>query len=149
MSQPVTVVSGVPRSGTSLMMSLLARAGLPVLCDESRPADASNPRGYFELEAVRRTWDDPGWVRAAPGHAVKVIHHLLGALPADQDYRVILMRRPWPAVVASQNRMLARLGKAVTSPDDARLGEILSAQWEESRRLLENASHFRFPLVAR
>lgn len=129
------------------MMSLLARAGLPILCDESRPADASNPHGYFELEAVRRTRDDPGWVRAAPGYAVKVIHHLLGALPADQDYRVILMRRPWPAVVASQNRMLARLGKAVASPNDARLSEILSAQWEESRCLLEDASHFRFLVV--
>jgi hypothetical protein len=147
MSQPVTVVSGVPRSGTSLMMSLLARAGLPVLCDDGRPPDASNPRGYFELEAVRRTRDEPGWLRGAPGHAVKVIHHLLDALPADYDYRVILMRRPWPAVVASQNRMLERLGKAVTGPDDARLAAILSAQWEESRSLLEAGPHFRWMVV--
>ena len=147
MSQPVTVVSGVPRSGTSLMMSLLARAGLPLLCDDSRPPDASNPRGYFELAAVRRTREDPGWVRAAPGHAVKVIHSLLDALPPEFDYRVILMRRPWPAVVASQNRMLHRLGQAMPGPGDARLAEILAAQWEEARRLLEEHPKFRCLVV--
>lgn len=136
MTKPVTVVSGVPRSGTSLMMSMLQAAGLPILSDGRRPADASNPRGYFEFDAVKRSRDDTGWLKAAPGHAVKVIHSLLGTLPGDYAYRVILMQRPMTAVVASQNRMLQALGVSPGGLDDERLAEILSSQLEECRRLL-------------
>jgi len=142
MAEPVTVVSGLPRSGTSLMMNLLRAAGIPILCDAKRRPDASNPNGYFELEAVKRTAQDASWLEAAPGHAVKVIHHFLADLPGQYAYRVILMRRPVHAVVASQNRMLERLGENAAGPDDGRLASILSAQWEESRRLLEARPHF-------
>lgn len=147
MAEPVTVVSGLPRSGTSLMMNLLRDAGLPILSDGKRPADASNPGGYFELEAVRGTARDAGWLKAAPGHAVKVILHLLAELPGDYSYRVILMRRPIPAVVASQNRMLARLGEDVQGPGPERLAEILDAQWAEGLRLLERQPHFQSTVI--
>ena len=147
MSEPVTVVSGLPRSGTSLMMSLLKDAGLPILSDEKRRPDASNPGGYFELEAVKRTARDARWLTAAPGHAVKVILHLLAELPGEYSYRVILMRRPIPAVVASQSRMLERLGKNVAGPSPARLSEILSAQWNEARHWLEQQPHFEATVI--
>ena len=147
MAEPVTVVSGLPRSGTSLMMNLLQDAGLPILSDGKRRADASNPGGYFELEAVKRTARDAGWLKVAPGHAVKVILHLLAELPGEYSYRVILMRRPVPAVVASQSRMLARLGEDVAGPGPERLAEILSAQWAEGRRLLESQPYFESTVI--
>lgn len=134
---PIIVVSGLPRSGTSLMMSLLEAAGVPVLQDDARPADESNPRGYYELAAVKRTASDPGWVDGAAGRAVKVIHRLLDALPRDRRYRVILMQRPIAEVVASQDRMLARLGEASGGIPAERLSAVLEAQLAEAKTLLE------------
>ncbi len=144
MTESITVVSGIPRSGTSMMMRLLEAAGMPILSDGRRGPDASNPRGYFELDAVKRTRDDARWLEAAPGCAVKVIHSLLDALPDEYAYRVILMKRPMDAVIASQNRMLERLGESVPGPGNERLAAILSAQLEASRRVLSERSAFEW-----
>jgi hypothetical protein len=157
-SEPIIVVSGLPRSGTSLMMRLLEAASVPVLQDATRPPDESNPRGYYELAAVRATARDARWVERAPGHAVKVIHRLLAALPRDRDYRVIVMRRPVREVVASQDRMLARLGAPgsgrpgdpdsgrpgdpATGLPSARLEAVLAAQLEEAMALLDREPCF-------
>ena len=107
----VTVVSGLPRSGTSLMMQMLAAGGVELLIDQIRRADADNPRGYFELEAVKRTRQDASWLDDAAGKAVKVIHLLLRDLPDDREYRVVMMSRDLDEVLASQQAMLARSGK--------------------------------------
>jgi len=125
---PIVVVTGVPRSGTSLAMQMLAAGGLPVLCDGARPPDPDNPRGYYELAAVRRTAADPAWVERAPGRAVKVVHALVPALPRDRSYRVILVRRDLREVVASQEAMLRRRGEPPPGPTPARLVEIYAAQ---------------------
>jgi len=125
------VVTGVPRSGTSLLMQMLAAGGLPLLCDDSRPADPDNPRGYFELAAVRRTRSDARWVTRAAGRAVKVIHALVPALPPDRPYRVILVRRDLREVVASQEAMLRRRGAAPAGPPPERLAELYAAQLDE------------------
>jgi hypothetical protein len=122
----VTVVSGVPRSGTSLLMQMLGAGGWPLLYDEERPADAHNPRGYFEFAPVRRLPAGAGWVAAARGRAVKVIHAQVAALPAGFDYRVILLRRDLREVVASQDAMLPA-GAGETLPA-ARLAQIFAAQ---------------------
>ncbi len=106
----VTVVSGLPRSGTSLLMQVLQAGGIPLLCDSARPPDASNPRGYFELEAVKASQRDSSWIHDARGRAVKVVHALLPFLPRGHDYRVLVARRSLAEVVASQDRMLQRLG---------------------------------------
>src|SRR5256885_1317813 len=90
---PVTVVSGLPRSGTSMMMRMIAAGGIAPLSDHSREADEDNPLGYLELEAVKATRRDPSWLSRAPGRVVKVIHLLLKDLPPGYAYRVILMRR--------------------------------------------------------
>jgi hypothetical protein len=124
---PIVVVSGLPRSGTSMMMQMLAAGGLPPLTDGVRAADESNPEGYFELEAVKDL-DKPGaaeagglaWLADARGKAVKIVTPLLQYLPDTYNYRVILMQRPLEEVVASQNVMLARAGEAAGAvPDDA------------------------------
>ena len=107
----ITVVSGLPRSGTSLMMQMLAAGGLPPLTDGIRAPDEDNPRGYLEFEPVKRTRQDPSWVSSANGKCVKMVYLLLRDLPAASQYRVILMRRDLSEVIASQAAMLERSGK--------------------------------------
>jgi hypothetical protein len=107
---PIIVVSGLPRSGTSMMMQMLAAGGVPVVSDGVREADESNPAGYFELEAVKAL-DKPGdrrWLKDARGHAVKIVSALLEHLPESYNYKVIFMERPLAEVLASQDAMLAR-----------------------------------------
>ena len=104
------MVSGLPRSGTSMVMSMLEAGGLPILTDRVRQADEDNPRGYFEFEKVKELGEtiDKSWVRDARGNAVKVISHLLKELPDDNFYRIIFARRHLEEVIASQNIMLDR-----------------------------------------
>jgi hypothetical protein len=109
----ITVVSGIPRSGTSLMMQMMAAGGMPVLTDGQRSADDNNPRGYFELESVKSLARNQDVLAQAEGKVVKVISSLLPSLPKQFEYRVIFMSRPLEEVVSSQNRMLERLGKEV------------------------------------
>ncbi|MEM9490503.1 MAG: sulfotransferase [Myxococcota bacterium] len=111
MNSPITIVSGLPRSGTSLMMQMLSAGGLEPLTDEIRTADDDNPRGYYELEAVKRTDADPSWIEQARGKVVKVIARLLGDLPVGGPYRVIFMRRDLDEVLRSQRKMLERRGE--------------------------------------
>jgi len=106
----ITVVSGVPRSGTSLMMQMLVAGGLEPLTDGRRAADAGNPRGYFEWEKAKALPIDPGCIREAEGKVVKVVSTLLPSLPNTFDYRVIFMERALAEVVASQSAMIQRLG---------------------------------------
>jgi hypothetical protein len=126
------------------MMQMLRAGGLPLLCDDVRPPDESNPRGYFEYAPVKRTAQDASWVPQARGKAVKVIHALLRALPAGEHYRVIVMRRPLPEVLASQERMLARTGAPAASLAEERLGEILLRQLEEAEAWMEGHPSFAF-----
>ena len=105
----VTIVSGLPRSGTSLMMQMLDAGGMPVLSDLERPADESNPKGYFELEAVKGSANDVSWLEKANGKAVKVIAQLLKFLPDDYQYKVIFMERDMNEVLHSQQTMLGRM----------------------------------------
>jgi predicted AlkP superfamily phosphohydrolase/phosphomutase len=110
LGDPVIVVSGLPRSGTSMMMKMLDAGGLPLVTDGERPPDSDNPLGYFEDERVKRLARDAdkGWVKQARGKAIKVISHLLESLPDDARYRVIFCRRDLDEVLASQNLMLER-----------------------------------------
>jgi hypothetical protein len=139
---PVTIVSGLPRSGTSLMMQMLAAGGLPVLTDGARPADQDNPRGYYEFEPVKRTRQDTSWLAQAVGKAVKVVHLLLPDLPAAHHYRVLFLRRELRDVLASQRSMLRRLGNpgAALSPDD--LEQTYRAQLRRVEQWLAQQDHF-------
>jgi hypothetical protein len=140
----ITVVSGLPRSGTSLMMQMLAAGGLPPLTDNLRDADESNPRGYFEFDPVKRLRSDRSWLDQARGHAVKIIHVLVRELPADGQfhYRLLLMKRPMEEILASQRAMLERQGKA--SADDAMLAKIFRSQLEQLEQWLAAQPAFSF-----
>jgi hypothetical protein len=109
----VVVVSGLPRSGTSMMMKMLEAGGLPIVTDGVRTADEDNPKGYYELERVKdlENEQDKSYIRDARGKVIKVISFLLKELPDDCFYRVIFMRRDLGEVVASQNKMLDRRGE--------------------------------------
>ena len=151
----ITVVSGLPRSGTSLMMQALAAGGVPPLTDAHRPADASNPHGYLELEAVKRLKADRSWLPQARGRAVKVIHLLLPDLagPADgngegEQFRVVMMRRPVEEVVASQRAMLARQGRPGATMSDTQLGKVFADQMERVERFLAGRPEFKICAVA-
>ena len=148
-AEPVIVVSGLPRSGTSLVMSMLEAGGVPVLVDAHRAPDESNPRGYFELEAVKATASDDAWVDAAPGHAVKVIHALLPALPARHRYAVLVIERDLGEVVTSQRAMLARSGGAAgEESDDGRVIDALRRQLDDARHWLAAQPNVRWTPIA-
>ena len=108
----ITIVSGLPRSGTSLMMQMLAAGGAPILSDGERRADNDNPRGYLEWERIKQLPKDPLCIAEAEGKAVKVISLLLMSLPEGHEYRVIFMQRPIPEVLASQDVMMRNRGTA-------------------------------------
>lgn len=114
----ITVVSGLPRSGTSLMMRMLNAGGIPALCDDSRTPDADNPNGYYEFQDVKSIEAYDQWIERAPGHAVKMVYSLLKHLPVDREYRVIFMRRHTDEILASQRAMLERNGITVEISDD-------------------------------
>lgn len=109
----ITVVSGLPRSGTSMMMQMLEVGGLKIFTDKERTADESNPKGYYEHEAVKALKRNKTFLKAANEKVVKIIAHLLPHLPFNYRYRIIFMERDILEVVASQQKMLKRSGKNV------------------------------------
>lgn len=124
----VTVVSGLPRSGTSLLMQILAAAGLSIARDESRASDADNPRGYYELAAAKRIRSDTRFLEGCRGSVVKLVAPLLLELPPQSAYRVLFMERDLGEILASQRAMLARQGK----PDSAAEDHVLERAFESA-----------------
>lgn len=117
----VFIVSGLPRSGTSMMMRMLKAGGVPLVEDGVRVADDDNPHGYFELEAVRALRDKHEWLAQAKGRVVKVVSQLLFDLPDTYEYRIVFMRRHIDEILASQRQMLIRSGQAAPTGDDAEI----------------------------
>jgi hypothetical protein len=135
--QPIVVVSGLPRSGTSMAMKMLEAGGLPVVTDGLRAADEDNPKGYYEDERVKDLHQaaDKTWLRDARGKVVKIISFLLKSLPADNNYQVVFMHRNLREIVASQNKMLVRRGERNETPDE-RAVQLLDEQVRDARFFL-------------
>src|SRR5215467_8528347 len=113
----ITIVSGLPRSGTSLMMQMLVAGGMTALSDGERQADIDNPKGYLEWEQIKQLPKDPTLIGEAEGKVVKVISQLLLSLPLTHVYRIVFMQRPLAEVLKSQEQMLQRRGTADPSVD--------------------------------
>jgi hypothetical protein len=111
MDKRIIIVSGLPRSGTSLMMQMLDKGGVPVVTDHIRTADQDNPRGYYEYERVKRIKEDVSWLPESRGKAFKMVSQLLYELPASERYGIIFMERDLDEMLISQEKMLARLNK--------------------------------------
>lgn len=143
--QEIVVVSGLPRSGTSMMMRMLDAGGMPILTDYVRTADEDNPRGYYEFERVKRLRADQSWLPEAVGKAVKIISFLLESLPGGYFYRILFMQRSLPEVLASQRKMLERRGMPVADPgaDDRRMTELYLRHLSHTARWLQNRPNMR------
>lgn len=142
-SDPITIVSGLPRSGTSMMMKILEAGGLPILTDNLRTPDEDNPRGYFELEQVKALKEGESiWLKDASGKAVKVISSLLGELPAVYQYRIIFMRRAISEILASQKQMLIRRSES-TEGDDQVMAENFQEHLKRVRIWLANQANMQ------
>lgn len=142
---PVTVVSGLPRSGTSMAMKMLDAAGVDVVTDDLRTADEDNPKGYFEDERVKdlANQDDKSYIRNSRGRAIKVISFLLKELPHDNFYRVVFMRRDLDEVLASQQKMLDRRGEN-NDTEDGRMRDLWKDHVWRARYFLKHQSNFEF-----
>jgi len=137
------VVSGLPRSGTSMMMQMLAAGGMPVLTDGLRAADEDNPRGYFEYEPVKRTKRQASWVPLAEGLAVKIVYALLRDLPARHEYQVIMMHRDLAETIASQREMLRRSGRNGADVGEETLRGLFEKELREVASWLAAQPNFR------
>jgi len=139
----ITIVSGLPRSGTSLMMQMLDAGGLPVLSDGERKADTDNPKGYLEWERIKQLPKDPSLIAAAEGKVVKVISQLILSLPADHYYRVVFMQRPLPEVLKSQDEMLRRRGNTDSITDTSAIEEAFQRHLIEANKWLASQANMQ------
>ena len=143
-NDPVIVVSGLPRSGTSMLMSMLSAGGVPLVVDGVRTADEDNPKGYYELERVKAL-DKPGdttWLGETRGKAIKIISFLLSDLPPTYDYKVIFLRRSLLEVLASQRKMLERRGEAPGETSDEDLADMFAAHLSKVERLMATRENY-------
>lgn len=141
--QPIVVVSGLPRSGTSMTMKMLEAGGMQILTDGVRTADESNPKGYYEFAPVMNLHQetDKRWLAQARGKALKIISFLLPDLPETNNYKVIFMHRNLHEVMASQAKMLDQRGEE-KGEDDGRLFSSYQDQLKQTQQLLARRSCF-------
>jgi hypothetical protein len=143
----ITIVSGLPRSGTSMMMKMLEAGGLTPLTDNIRTADEDNPKGYYELERVKELEKDSEWLAEARGKYVKVISMLLRHLPAAYEYDVIFMRRRMEEILASQKKMLVRRGEAPDKVPDDKMSALFEKHLAKTEEWLRSQPNIRFVYV--
>lgn len=142
--RPIVIVSGLPRSGTSMAMRMLEAGGVEILTDRARTADEDNPHGYFEHDRVL-TLDkgaDTTWLADARGKAVKVVSALLPHLPETYQYKVVFMHRDLREVLASQNKMLQRRGEAGGTAGDDEMMRIYEGHLAKVTALLRRRRCF-------
>ena len=136
------IVTGLPRSGTSMMMKMLEAGGIAVITDKQRQADEDNPYGYFELEQVKEIKRDRSWLDSSTGEAVKMVSMLLYNLPLDREYILIFMKRNLDEVIASQKVMLARKGE-IPSAEDEEMKQLFSKHLTEIDAWLSEHNNFK------
>ncbi len=137
--EDIIIVSGLPRSGTSMMMKMLDAAGIGIMQDGERVADIDNPKGYYEYERVKdlENETDKSYLQDARGRVIKVISFLIKELPEDNSYRVLFMRRDIDEVIASQNKMIYRLGTEDTSATDAEVKKLYQRHLVQVKNLVD------------
>ena len=138
---PIVVVSGLPRSGTSMAMKMLEAGGMPVVADGVREADVDNPKGYYEDERVKdlAQMDDKSWLADSRGRVIKIISFLLFHLPEDNNYKILFMRRELDEVLASQAKMLDHRDEESETEDDRMRTVYESHLWRVGYLLKHNA----------
>lgn len=143
----ITVVTGLPRSGTSLMMSMLDKGGIAPLKDDVRTADVDNPLGYYEFERVKKLPADRGWMNEARGRAVKVLGELMKHLPPDYEYRVVFMMRDLDEIVSSQKKMMIRRGEDPDAIPDDELIRLYRTYLKNLKGLVNSSENMRVAYI--
>jgi len=138
----ISIVSGLPRSGTSMLMSAVAAGGIEPLVDHIRKPDEDNPRGYYEFEPVKKTKDDISWLNEATGKVVKMVYRLLYDLPEQFQYRVVFMQRDLNEVLASQNKMLKRSSTSAGSISNEKIKALFIAELNKCKKWLTEQPNF-------
>jgi hypothetical protein len=133
----IIVVSGLPRSGTSMMMKMLDAGGIRPVTDNIRTADEDNPKGYYELEKVKQLDKDNTWVGDCKGNVIKVISMLLKALPSGQRYKIIFMRRKMAEILDSQKQMLIRRSQPTNAVPDEKMAEMFNKHLKDVEAFIE------------
>ena len=139
---PITIVSGLPRSGTSMMMRMLESGGIDPVTDNIREADEDNKRGYYEFEKVKKIKEDTAWLSACEGKVVKMISMLLLDLPLDRMYKIIFLQRNMREILASQKVMLARRGEKGAGVDDDKMAESYHKHLKSVKKWLASNNAF-------
>jgi mRNA-degrading endonuclease HigB of HigAB toxin-antitoxin module len=142
MDESIVIVSGLPRSGTSMVMKMLAAGGVNVLTDNIRKADHDNPKGYLEYEPVKNLKTDSGWLKDMKGRAVKVISHLLYYLPRTFTYKIIFIQRSMQEILESQKKMYQRIHKKADDIEDVVLEEKFNLHLKKIKTYIENKKYF-------
>jgi LPS sulfotransferase NodH len=144
-SSDIIVVSGLPRSGTSMMMKMLEAGGLEILTDNIREADDDNPQGYYEIERVKRLPDgDAEWLREAEGKVIKIISQLVLFLPETHTYKILFMQRNMAEILASQCRMLERKGKNPDKGGDEEMARLFTKHLEKTFAWMNEHSNVKY-----
>lgn len=137
MNSVITIVSGLPRSGTTVMMRMLEVGGMEVVVDNIRKADEDNPYGYYEFEKVKKIKEDYSWLDSTQGKVFKMVSMLLYNLPTDKNYKLIFMKRNMKEMLASQRIMLERQGRDKGSVNDDEMRRLYDKHLTHIDRWLE------------
>ncbi|MBN8583352.1 MAG: sulfotransferase domain-containing protein [Anaerolineae bacterium] len=139
---PIYIVSGLPRSGTSMMMKMLETGGLRILTDNIRIADDDNLQGYYEFERVKQLRDgDIDWLKDAGGGVIKVISALLEHLPSGYYYKIVFMEREMMEILSSQRKMLERRGKPGNPAEDGKFVELYGKHLDKIKNWLAHQTN--------
>ena len=133
----ITIVSGLPRSGTSMMMRMLEAGGMEIVVDNIRKADKDNPHGYFEYEKVKKIKEDSSWLDHTRGKVFKMVSMLLYDLPSNRNYKIIFIKRNMREVLASQKKMLKRRERDKDGVDNEEMGRLFKKHLNQIERWLE------------
>jgi len=141
---PIIIASGLPRSGTSMLMKMLEAGGIKIATDEIRSADYDNPKGYYELEKVKELdkSEDKSWLPELRGKAVKIISYFLKNLPKTNNYKIIFIERNLQEMIASQNKMLTHRGETVDQAGDEKMIKNFKNHLQKIKYMLANEPHF-------
>ena len=139
----ITIVSGLPRSGTSMMMQILKNGGISLLVDDIRQADSNNKKGYFEYEKVKSIKRDKTWFKEAEDKAIKIVSIHLTELPDEFNYKIIFMERDMHEIISSQNKMIKNLGNtAATFQNNSKiLSQIFTKQIENIKSSISSKNN--------
>ncbi len=148
MDNVITIVSGLPRTGTSMMMKALEAGGMKVVTDNIRKADDDNPQGYYEYERVKKIKKDTSWLKEAKGKAFKMVSMLLYNLPPGEDYEVLFMKRRMGEVLASQRKMLERKGQKTDEKSDEKMGKLFSKHIGEIEKWMKEQRNIKVLYVS-